>query len=53
MLEAAFFFKLSYLFIYFSKRNALCIDQYIKRLQGTTPNQCLQLFKILFTLEHL
>lgn len=43
---------LTQLFIYFTKRNALCIDQCIKRLQGTTPNLCSQFSSHTYILKH-
>lgn len=46
------FFQLSYLFIYFTKRNAPHWDQYIKRPKGTNPNPCSQLFTIAYILKH-
>lgn len=47
-----FFFQLSYLFIYFTKRNAPHRDQYIKRPKGTNPKPCSQLFPITYILKH-
>lgn len=47
-----FFFQLSYLFIYFTKRNAPHRDQYIKRPKGTNPKPCSQLFTITYILKH-